>query len=267
MSRFLVFLLGQIADFCLIEDHRLGSRRSVSLTVISILSPLTPRFLFFAFLVSAAMFSVSQEAAAEGSEPTLATKKIEQTIVFIGDSLAQGYGVRKNEAFPELVESLLKEQGYHVKVVNGGISGSVSADADRRLAWFLKLKPPPAILVLELGGNDALKGTPVEKIKQNLERALILANKNNLKVLLTGMQVYSNLGAAYTREFANMYVQLAHEQKVNLMPFLLANVALKKELNQSDMKHPNAAGHRIIAENLVERLKPMLGKPAQGAVK
>jgi acyl-CoA thioesterase-1 len=179
-----------------------------------------------------------------------------KTILFIGDSIGEGYGVRKEEAFPEQVGTLLKAQGHDVKIINGSLSGSVSAAVDHRLNWYLKAKPD--IFVLELGGNDALKGTPVNVIKANLAKAIELAQANKITVVLAGIKVFENYGKVYTEEFEKMYRDLAKEKKVTLIPFILEGVALDKNLNQADGKHPNARGHAIVAKTVVKYVEPLL---------
>jgi acyl-CoA thioesterase-1 len=180
--------------------------------------------------------------------------------LFIGDSLTDGYGVKKEEAFPSRVGEILNASqrlhGRTVKIINAGISGSLSADADRRLLWHLKAKPD--VMVLELGANDGLKGTPPPVIKKNLAAVIDLATAHHVKVLLAGMRVFSNFGDAYTREFEKIYFDLAKEKKVAFLPFLLEGVALKKELNQADGKHPNAEGHKVIAQNVAKALEKVL---------
>jgi acyl-CoA thioesterase-1 len=184
-----------------------------------------------------------------------------KVIVVIGDSIASGYGVRKEEGFPEQLEKLLNEKkrpdvGGVIKVINGGTPGSLSAGAASRLKWFLRARP--SILIIELGGNDALQGTPVPNIKSNLAELIDQAQKNHLSVLLVGMQVYSNLGSSYTTRFKQMYFDLAKQKKVALMPFLLEGVALKPELNQADLKHPNAKGHAVIAQKMAPYVEKLL---------
>jgi acyl-CoA thioesterase-1 len=181
---------------------------------------------------------------------------VQKSILFIGDSLTEGYGVKKDEAYPEVVGKILREHSYNVRIINGAISGSVSTDADRRLKWFLKLKPD--VLVLALGGNDALKGTPVLVIKKNLAAAIELAKTSGIRVLLCGIQIYSNFGPEYGRALEAIYRELANEKKIALMPFLLEGVALKKELNQADLKHPNAKGAEIVGRNVARELEKIL---------
>ena len=190
------------------------------------------------------------------SSKTLATTPPEHVILFVGDSLTAGYGVKKEEGFPERAGEILKAHGKTVKIINGGISGSVSADADKRVKWFLKAKPE--ILVLALGANDGLKGTPPQVIKKNLALAIDVAKSGNVKVVLAGIRVFENLGADYTKAFAQIFPALAKEKGVTLFPFLLEGVALQKDLNQSDGKHPNAKGHEVIAKNIAAELEKML---------
>jgi acyl-CoA thioesterase-1 len=180
----------------------------------------------------------------------------ERTVVFVGDSLTEGYGVKKEQAFPEIAGELLRAKGLKVKIVNGGISGSVSADADRRIKWFLKLKPD--VLVLELGGNDALKGTPVSVIEKNLDSALVVADQAHLKTLILGMRIYTNFGPAYTKQFESLFSKLARKHHAELVPFLLEDVAMKSALMQSDQKHPNAEGHKLVAKRVATALEKLL---------
>jgi acyl-CoA thioesterase I len=206
-----------------------------------------------ALLTSALAGSAAAQTSASAKSPKSSNEK---TILFIGDSLTAGYGVKKEEAFPALVGQLLKAKGHNVKIVNGGISGSVSAEADRRLNWFLKAKPD--ILFLALGANDGLKGTPPSVIKKNLAQAIDLAQKNDVKILLVGVRIFTNFGQEYTREFERIYHDLAKEKGVPLMPFLLEGVALNKELNLPDGKHPNAEGHKVLAGNVARELEKLL---------
>jgi len=199
------------------------------------------------------LFGVLFSYPTQALEPQ--TSKL-KTVLFIGDSLTEGYGVRREEAYPILVEQILNRKTPRVRVINAGISGSVTAGADRRLRWFLKAKPQ--ILVLALGGNDALKGTPTKVIKGNLESAIRLAKENQIQVVVAGMQIFTNFGEQYGREFEKLYRDLAKENDVKLIPFLLEGVALEKSLNLPDGKHPNAEGHKRIAELVAKELERLL---------
>ena len=180
----------------------------------------------------------------------------QKTIVFVGDSITEGYGVRQDQAFPAVAGEILRKKKHDVKTVNGGISGSVSADADARIKWFLKLKP--AVIVVELGGNDALKGTPVAQIEKNLDRALKVADEAHIKTLVLGMRIYTNFGPDYTKKFSDIYPRLAKAHKAPLIPFLLEDVAFKSNLMQADQKHPSVAGHLKIAERVAQELEKLL---------
>lgn len=184
------------------------------------------------------------------------SKQNETVIVFIGDSLTQGYGVRSEESYPVLVGQILKRDGYSVKIVNGGISGSVTAEADARVRWYLKVKPQ--IIVLALGANDGMKGTPAAVIEKNLAAAITLARDNGIVVLLSGLKMFSNLGPDYVASFEAIFPRLARVNKLPLIPFLLEDVALQKDLNQSDMRHPNAKGHEVIAGRVALKIKEIL---------
>lgn len=180
-----------------------------------------------------------------------------QTILVVGDSLTEGYGLEANEAFPAQLENLFKENGKKtVKVVNGGISGSTTASGVQRVKWFAKLKPK--ILVLTLGANDGLRGLAVKDSKKNLELTILKGREFGMKVLLAKMMMPLNYGKTYRREFESMYDQLAKELKVPLLPFLLEGVGGNPKLNLPDGMHPNAEGQKIIARNLLKALEPHL---------
>jgi acyl-CoA thioesterase I len=224
---------------------KLSSARSYLLTL-----------LILPILALGCFSAAAQPVAATGKQGEQISQSQEKTILFIGDSLTAGYGVTKEEAFPALVGEMLKTKGHNVKIINGGISGSVSAEADRRLKWYLKSKP--AILFLALGANDGFKGTPPAVIKRNLARAIDLAQENNIQVVLAGVKIFTNFGQEYTRDFEKLYLDLAKEKRVQFMPFILEGVALKKELNLADGKHPNPEGHKVLAENVVKELEKLL---------
>jgi acyl-CoA thioesterase-1 len=226
----------------------------VSLSYYSIVLTLTFTGVFTMLLsVSFAAIGVPNQKDDKVTPQEVTKPKI---LLFIGDSLTEGFGVKKEEAFPEIAGKVLTGEGHAVKVVNGGISGSVSADADRRLKWFLKTKPD--ILILALGSNDALKGTPPDVIKKNLASVIDIANANGIKVLLVGAKVFANFGDSYNTSLDKMYASLAREKKVAYMPFLLKSVALKPELNQSDMKHPNSKGHELVGKDVAHELEKLL---------
>jgi acyl-CoA thioesterase-1 len=184
------------------------------------------------------------------------------TVLFLGDSLTEGYGLSKEQAFPALVEKRLQDKKIQISAINAGISGSTSVSGESRLKWHLKGKERPEVLVLALGSNDGLRGLPVAEAKKNLNKTIKLAKENSIEVLLVGMKMPPNLGEKYTREFEAMFRDLAKEHGIPLVPFLLENVAGEAKLNQADGIHPTAAGQSIIADTVVKHLVPMLKKGA-----
>lgn len=179
------------------------------------------------------------------------------TVVFLGDSLTEGYGLDESESYPSLIETKLSAENMsHIRVINAGVSGSTSASGLGRLQWYIRSQPD--LLVLSLGANDGLRGLSVEEMKANLSNTIIYALDNGVEVILTGMQIPPNYGPEYTQEFARVFPDLAEQYGIPLMPFLLENVAAITELNQADGIHPNAEGTRIVADNLYRFLRPYL---------
>jgi acyl-CoA thioesterase I len=178
-------------------------------------------------------------------------------IIALGDSLTAGFGLAEKESYPYLLQEKLKADGYDYEVVNAGVSGDTSAGGLERADWVLE-QDNAKILVLELGANDMLRGIPVSRMKANLDKIIKKAKAKKLKVLLCGMLAPPTMGAAYQRDFTMAFPDLASENKVEFLPFLLENIALKKDLNQGDGIHPNPAGARIMTDNIYKALKPML---------
>ena len=173
------------------------------------------------------------------------------TILFLGDSLTEGLGVTKEDAFPKLVETMIQtELKKDVTVINGGVSGSTTSDGLDRLKWYIKKKP--SIVFLALGANDGLRGFDLKQSQENLEEIIKYAQESNAKVLLAGMLIPPNYGPKYSENFRKMYEQLKDKYKLKSMDFLLEGVAGNKELNQRDGIHPNEQGHKIIAKNVFE---------------
>lgn len=144
----------------------------------------------------------------------------------------------------------------NVEVVVSGVSGSTSASGPKRLKWFLK--NPPQILVLELGGNDMLRGISPEVTKKNLKETIQMAKTAKIKVLLAGMRVPPNYGREYAKNFETLYTDLAKTEKVDLIPFILEKVGGVASLNQDDGLHPNEKGHAVMAETVYKYLEPLL---------
>lgn len=188
--------------------------------------------------------------------PSAAAEK-PYTIVILGDSLSAGLGVEPEQAYPYLIQTHFNTIGQdHIKIVNGSISGSTTAGALSRLQWFLRLKPD--LLILALGANDGLRGLSVNQMAQNLSACIELAQERQIKLILAGMKIPPNYGQAYTRAFEQTFENLSERYDLTLIPFLLEGVAGRPELNQADGIHPNAAGHKIMAQTVLETLLEQL---------
>ncbi len=183
-----------------------------------------------------------------------------KTIIVLGDSLAAGAGLDPSEAFPALLQKKVDAEGWNFTVVNGGISGDTSAGGLRRMDWLLKRKMD--VLLLELGGNDGLRGIPVEATRTNLQAIIDRAKKKypQVEILVAGMHMPPNMGEEYNAAFRRIFPELAKTNNASLIPFLLEGVGGKADLNLPDRIHPTAEGHKIVAENVWKVLKPVLEK-------
>lgn len=178
----------------------------------------------------------------------------------LGDSLTAGLGLPADESYPAILQRKVDQAGYQYDVVNAGESGDTSSGGLRRLDWALGGEA--RILILALGGNDGLRGIPVETMKANLAAIIEGAKRRGADVLLAGMEAPSNLGTAYTGEFRNAFRDVAQQYDVPLIPFLLQGVAGIGSLNQGDRIHPNREGARLIAEHVWRALEPMVRQDA-----
>ena len=178
------------------------------------------------------------------------------TILCLGDSLTEGFGVGKHDAWPAVAEKILKDKKKDVTLINAGISGSTTASGSSRLTWHLKSKQRADWLFLALGANDGLRGQDVKSAKENLKKTIHQARDAGMKkIILAGMKLPPNYGPVYAKAFDAMFPELAKEEKVIFMPFLLDGVAARSNLNLPDGIHPNAAGHKIIGANVVKFLE------------
>lgn len=178
----------------------------------------------------------------------------------LGDSLSAGYGMTVQEGWVNLLTQRLASEGYGYKVINASVTGETTQGGVSRLPRVLELHNPE-IVIVELGGNDGLRGLPLNTSRENLQRAITLTRNAGAKVLLVGMMIPPNYGPRYGQEFRDMFSALATRNTVALVPFLLDEVALKPELMQKDGIHPNAKGQPRMLENLWPRLKPLLVAP------
>ncbi len=177
-------------------------------------------------------------------------------VVFLGDSLTAGLGLDGDQAYPALLARRLAEQGTPARVINAGVSGDTTAGGLSRLDWLLRQKPD--VIVVGLGGNDGLRGVDLAQTESNLREIVRRAKAAGVRVLLLGMRIPPNYGPEYTSRFEAMYPEIAREQGVPLVPFLLEGVGGIADLNQEDAIHPTAKGQEIVADNVEPYLLEML---------
>jgi len=188
-----------------------------------------------------------------------ADAKAEPTILVMGDSLSAAYGIDVNQGWVTLLDQRLKAQGYGYRVVNASVSGETSAGGRARLQKLLELHRP-AVVVIELGANDGLRGLPIRQTKDNLTFMTERAKAMNARVVIAGMQMPPNYGTRYTEEFAAMFSQVAREQGQALVPFFMDGVALDMRLVQADGLHPTAEAQPRLLDNVWPVLRPLLKK-------
>ena len=201
-------------------------------------------------LLLAAWLSLSLVSESHGQE----------RVVVLGDSITAGYGLKKEEAYPALLEKRAVAEGYKIEVVNAGLSGDTTRGGLRRIAVLARR--PIDILVIALGGNDGLRGIAPAVSQKNLEQIIDRARKAQpqMKILLVGMQMPENMGVDYTRAFQKMFAAVGLSKKVDVLPFLLEGVATDKKLNLPDGIHPNAQGQARVADHVYKTLKRMFTK-------
>lgn len=184
------------------------------------------------------------------------------TIVALGDSLTAGYGLSRKQAYPALIAEKMRNAGYEFEVVNAGSSGDTTAGGLRRLPEILRSRKKIDIFILELGINDAFRGVSVEQMRSNLQAIIdqTRARYPGVAIVIAGMQLPLAASDDYVRAFGEMFGALAEKNRAALIPYLLEGVGGDPEMNQPDRVHPNAAGQRVLAENVWRVLEPMLRK-------
>lgn len=217
-------------------------------------------FLLILFFAMASCNNNSNESTSKKQEDIVKNNSVDslvkkKTILFFGNSLTAGYGVDPSEAYPALIQDRIDSLHLNYKVINAGVSGETTADGNSRIDWILK--QPVDIFVLELGGNDGLRGIPLSVTEKNLQLIIdkVKAKYPDAKIMLEGIQIPPNMGPDYTTKFKEIYPRLASKNKIQLLPFLLKGVGGDPKLNQRDGIHPTAEGHKIVAENVWEVLK------------
>jgi acyl-CoA thioesterase I len=217
------------------------------MAVREFLNPFARHLLLTLMLLVSVIFALCLKAVADDDRPR---------IVAFGDSLTAGLGVAAEEAYPARLQRRLEEQGLRYRVINAGVSGDTTAGGLRRVEWVLKSRP--AIVILELGGNDGLRGLNLQETRANLERIIQRCQESSVTVVLAGMKLPPNYGADYTKGFEAIYPALAKQYRVTLIPFFLDGVAGSASLNQADGIHPTSEGYRIIADKVLVQIKPLL---------
>ncbi len=177
-------------------------------------------------------------------------KSDEKIILFFGNSLTAAYGIDPEDGFAGLTQQRIDSLGLDYKVINGGLSGETTAGGLSRLDWFLEEKPD--VFILELGGNDGLRGIELSETKNNLIKIIdkVRSKFPDTKIILAGMQIPPNMGQEYAAQFTSMYPAVAEEKEVTLIPFLLENVGGIPDLNLPDGIHPTEEGHQIVFETI-----------------
>jgi acyl-CoA thioesterase-1 len=193
------------------------------------------------------------------ADPT--TPPARPKIVALGDSLTAGYGLLESQSYPALLQQRLDAGGYKYEVVNAGVSGDTTAGGLRRLDWALE-GGDVRVLIVALGGNDGLRGLPVDEMKKNLTAIITRAREQHVVVILAGMEAPPNYGQEYATAFRSAFREIAARERVLVIPFLLDKVAGQSQLNQGDGIHPNEQGTRIVAETLWSVLRPLLDQMA-----
>ena len=181
-----------------------------------------------------------------------------KTIICLGDSLTAGYGLTEDQAYPALIESLAAHDHLAWKVINAGVSGDTTTGGLHRLAWILRAKPD--LVLIALGGNDGLRGLPLDMTRDNLVRLVEQVQASGARVCVAGMLLPRNFGEDYRSQFAGIFPAVVKATHCPLMPFLLVGVGGNPSLNQSDGIHPNVVGQQIVARNvyrfLLSQLEP-----------
>ena len=219
------------------------------------------------------IISVVAAAACGGPSPQntttprvpLASPRVDvPRVVFLGDSLSAGLGLAESNAFPAVAQAILQQNGTSIEAVNAGVSGDTSAGGLARIGWVLGQRAD--ILVVELGGNDALRGQSLENTESNLRLIVRRGHESGARVLLLGMDIPTNYGPDYGKAFADMYVRIADQEGAILVPGFVREVGADPTLMQPDGLHPTAEGHRRLAEMLVPYLVEALAHSPDGEI-
>lgn len=195
--------------------------------------------------------SLPQAHAGENSQSK------QQTILIMGDSISAGFGIAKDSSWAALMELKLKDVNSHNRMINASISGETTSGGAHRISKLLK-QHQPNIVIIELGGNDGLRGSPIKVITQNLSRMIVQSQQAGAEVVLLGMRIPPNYGQRYSELFAGQYQSLASEHRITHLPFLLQGIAAVPGMMQADGIHPTLNAQPIMMQNIWQLIEPML---------
>ena len=181
----------------------------------------------------------------------------EETLLILGDSISAGYGINQKDNWVSVLQSKFDNDGTSIKLINSSVSGDTTSGGLQRLRRDLKKFDPDYVLI-ELGGNDALRGYPIKRIKDNLQTMIALIKNNSSKALLMQIRIPPNYGQKYTLAFERIYLELASSEEIYFLPFMLENVGLNPDLMQPDGIHPNAKAQPLIAKDMKKNLDSLL---------
>jgi acyl-CoA thioesterase-1 len=219
------------------------------------------RLLFSLMLFAAACGTKTEPvpvAPVDAPPPVAVVKDDRPVIVTFGDSLSAGYGADAGSSYPDFLQKELDAAGYKYRVANQGVSGDTTSGGLSRVPQAIELKP--YLVILELGGNDGLRGLPIAVTRDNLDKMIVAFKDAGAKVVLAGMTLPRNYGPDYIREFEQIYPMLEKKHKIPRIRFLLEGVVLKKGMMQQDDIHPTAAGNKIVARDVFQMIAPLLRK-------
>jgi len=199
--------------------------------------------------------------SAQGTAPAGAAKPAAAapTILVLGDSISAAYGIRVEEGWVALLQKKLKSQGYGYRVINASVSGETTGGGAVRLSRALELHRP-AVVILELGGNDGLRGLQLAEVRTNLDTMIRKSRATGARVVLVGMRIPPNYGPAYTREFQSLYADLARRHTLPLVPFFMERVVRAPGMMQDDGIHPAASGQPALLDTIWPTLQPLLAR-------
>lgn len=239
----------------LVADRRCHYNRSLAsnLAAVAVFACRIPRVPTLRGIALAALLALAAIVPAR-AQPTA------PVVLVVGDSVSAAYGLAPGTGWVDLLSARLAAERYPHRVVNASITGDTTAGGRARLPALLT-RHRPAVVVFELGGNDGLRGGDLAATRDNLAAIVEEAQRAGAKPLIVGMKVPPNYGAAYARKFDALYVEVAKERKVPLVPFFFEGFGEKSELFQADRIHPNAAAQPLLLDNVWPQLRPLLGKP------